>query len=71
MNSREMIFVNQFDSFLLGKLLDLLEFIVAEFIDSLSDVGLNSILLHEQLLNLKPLIVFEDDHGNEILFCSG
>lgn len=64
MNPHEMIFFNQFDSFLLGKLSDFLEFFVAEFIDSLSDVGLNSILLHEQLLNLKPLIVFDDDHGN-------
>lgn len=54
MNSHKMIFVYHLDSFLLGKLSDFLEVIVAKFIDNLSEVR----------LNLQPFKVFDDNHSN-------
>lgn len=61
-NSHEMIFFNQLDCFLFIDLSDFLEIIIAEFIDSFSDIGLESSLLHEEFLDLQPFIVLDDDH---------
>lgn len=54
MNSHKMILFYHLDSFLLGKLSDFLEIIVAKFIDNLPEVR----------LNLQPFIVLDDNHSN-------
>ena len=53
MNSHKMILFYYLDSFLLGKLSDFSEIIVAKFIDNLSEVR----------LNLQPLEKLNDNHG--------
>ena len=63
MNSHKMIFFYNLDGFLLGNLSDFLEIIAAKFVDHLSDVRLQSILLHEEFLNLQPFKVFDDYHS--------
>lgn len=68
MHSDKMVFFNQVNSLFSLYHSDLLEFVIAEFIDHLPDIRIKSGLIFEQLLNLQPFVVLDDDHNRDCYF---